>query len=79
MFKDSCSTHFSQLLVFNSHDIVSSFAVVSVVHFEVASNSQCKQISPFVDTLCSRYPSINFLKVWFFTLLPRCCQIAAIA
>ncbi|KAK2423762.1 TPR repeat-containing thioredoxin TTL1 [Trifolium repens] len=36
---------------------------VSVVHFEVASNSQCKQISPFVDTLCSRYPSINFLKV----------------
>ncbi|KAK7272578.1 hypothetical protein RJT34_29265 [Clitoria ternatea] len=36
---------------------------VSVVHFEVASNSQCKQISPFVDTLCGRYPSINFLKV----------------
>ncbi|XP_061363397.1 TPR repeat-containing thioredoxin TTL1 isoform X2 [Gastrolobium bilobum] len=36
---------------------------VSVVHFEIASNSQCKQISPFVDTLCGRYPSINFLKV----------------
>ncbi|XP_027928304.1 TPR repeat-containing thioredoxin TTL1 [Vigna unguiculata] len=36
---------------------------VCVVHFEVASNSQCKQISPFVDTLCGRYPSINFLKV----------------
>ncbi|KAK7324536.1 hypothetical protein VNO77_28171 [Canavalia gladiata] len=36
---------------------------VSVVHFEVASNLQCKQISPFVDTLCGRYPSINFLKV----------------
>ncbi|KAK7401779.1 hypothetical protein VNO78_13540 [Psophocarpus tetragonolobus] len=36
---------------------------VSVVHFEVASSSQCKQISPFVDTLCGRYPSINFLKV----------------
>ncbi|XP_020231359.1 TPR repeat-containing thioredoxin TTL1 [Cajanus cajan] len=36
---------------------------VSVVHFEVASNSQCKQISPFVNTLCGRYPSINFLKV----------------
>lgn len=36
---------------------------VSVVHFEVASNSQCKQISPFLDTLCGRYPSINFLKV----------------
>ncbi|PON32996.1 N-terminal acetyltransferase A, auxiliary subunit [Parasponia andersonii] len=36
---------------------------VSVVHFKVNSNSQCKQISPFVDTLCGRYPSINFLKV----------------
>ncbi|KAE9592876.1 hypothetical protein Lal_00029436 [Lupinus albus] len=36
---------------------------VSVVHFEIASNLQCKQISPFVDTLCSRYPSINFLRV----------------
>ncbi|CAJ1978496.1 unnamed protein product [Sphenostylis stenocarpa] len=36
---------------------------VSVVLFETASNLQCKQISPFVVTLCSRYPSINFLKV----------------
>ncbi|KAF7836655.1 TPR repeat-containing thioredoxin TTL1-like [Senna tora] len=36
---------------------------VSVVHFEIASNPQCKQISPFVGTLCGRYPSINFLKV----------------
>ncbi|XP_061347788.1 TPR repeat-containing thioredoxin TTL1-like [Gastrolobium bilobum] len=36
---------------------------VSVVHFQVASNLHCKQISPFVDTLCGRYPSINFLKV----------------
>ncbi|KAK1583409.1 hypothetical protein Q3G72_023528 [Acer saccharum] len=36
---------------------------ISVVHFKAASDSQCKQISPFVDTLCGRYPSINFLKV----------------
>ncbi|KAK7257161.1 hypothetical protein RIF29_30935 [Crotalaria pallida] len=36
---------------------------VSVVHFETTSSLQCKQISPFVDTLCSRYPSISFLKV----------------
>ncbi|KAK4387131.1 TPR repeat-containing thioredoxin TTL1 [Sesamum angolense] len=35
----------------------------SVVHFKASSNVQCKQISPFLDTLCSRYPSINFLKV----------------
>ncbi|XWS16898.1 hypothetical protein CRYUN_Cryun33cG0021100 [Craigia yunnanensis] len=36
---------------------------ISVVHFKMASNMQCKQISPFVDALCGRYPSINFLKV----------------
>ncbi|KAG4980785.1 hypothetical protein JHK84_034370 [Glycine max] len=36
---------------------------VSVVLFETASNMQCKQISPFMNTLCSRHPSINFLKV----------------
>lgn len=35
----------------------------SVVHFKSASDPQCNQISPFVDSLCSRYPSINFLKV----------------
>lgn len=36
---------------------------VSVVYFKATSDSQCKQISPFVDTLCGRYPSIDFLKV----------------
>ncbi|MQL96178.1 hypothetical protein Taro_028856 [Colocasia esculenta] len=36
---------------------------VSVVHFMAALNQQCLQISPFVDTLCTRYPSVNFLKV----------------
>ncbi|KAK4439127.1 TPR repeat-containing thioredoxin TTL1 [Sesamum alatum] len=35
----------------------------SVVHFKTASSVECKQISPFLDTLCTRYPSINFLKV----------------
>ncbi|KAK4344053.1 hypothetical protein RND71_037147 [Anisodus tanguticus] len=35
----------------------------SVVYFEAASNLQCKQISPIVHTLNTRYPSINFLKV----------------
>ncbi|XP_073029057.1 TPR repeat-containing thioredoxin TTL1-like isoform X3 [Primulina eburnea] len=35
----------------------------SVVHFEVCSNVQCKHMSPFLETLCIRYPSINFLKV----------------
>ncbi|KAJ6752009.1 hypothetical protein OIU85_002430 [Salix viminalis] len=36
---------------------------VSVVHFKSSSNFHCKQISPFVDTLCVRYPSLNFIKV----------------
>lgn len=50
-----------------------NFAGVSVVHFEVASDSQCKQISPFVDVLCGRYPSINFLKVYHFSsTLEKC-------
>ncbi|KAK9070592.1 hypothetical protein SSX86_010994 [Deinandra increscens subsp. villosa] len=35
----------------------------SVVLFKTTSDIQCKQISPFLDTLCTRYPSINFLKV----------------
>ncbi|CAN4117681.1 unnamed protein product [Withania somnifera] len=35
----------------------------SVVQFKVASNLQCKQISPFLDTLCTKFPSISFLKV----------------
>lgn len=38
------------------------FPGVSVVHFKAASDLQCKQISPFVDMLCARYPSINFVK-----------------
>ncbi|GAB4849399.1 hypothetical protein Ancab_004195 [Ancistrocladus abbreviatus] len=36
---------------------------VSVVHFKIASNLQCKRISSVLDALCGRYPSINFLKV----------------
>ncbi|ONK81128.1 uncharacterized protein A4U43_C01F25600 [Asparagus officinalis] len=36
---------------------------VSVVHFMVASNQHCTEISPFVNVLCNRYPSVNFLKV----------------
>lgn len=36
---------------------------VSVIHFSTASDHQCKQLSPFVDSLCTRYPSIHFLKV----------------
>ncbi|CAO2836208.1 unnamed protein product [Amaranthus hypochondriacus] len=36
---------------------------VTVVHFEIPSNPQCKRVSSSLDMLCGRYPSINFLKV----------------
>ncbi|WOK91378.1 TPR repeat-containing thioredoxin TTL1-like [Canna indica] len=35
----------------------------SVVYFMAAWNSQCAETTPFVDALCNRYPSANFLKV----------------
>ncbi|XP_061357776.1 inactive TPR repeat-containing thioredoxin TTL3-like [Gastrolobium bilobum] len=38
-------------------------AGVSVVHFKEASNELCEEISPFINTLCVRYPSIKFIKV----------------
>lgn len=38
-------------------------AGASVVHFRLGTNLQCKHLSPFIDTLCGRYPSINFLQV----------------
>ncbi|KAL6553501.1 hypothetical protein OROGR_007343 [Orobanche gracilis] len=36
----------------------------SLVHFKTVSNVQCKQISPFLDTLCARYPSVNFVMAY---------------
>jgi tetratricopeptide (TPR) repeat protein len=36
---------------------------LAVVHFSTRSSERCKQISPFVDQLCKRHPSVNFLKV----------------
>ncbi|KAL5571019.1 hypothetical protein UlMin_020616 [Ulmus minor] len=36
---------------------------VSVFHFKVASNEQCEEISPFINMLCVRYPSVKFFKV----------------
>ncbi|KAL3631462.1 hypothetical protein CASFOL_024446 [Castilleja foliolosa] len=42
-------------------EIMSSGA--SLVYFKTGSNLQCEQISPFLDALCARYPSINFLMV----------------
>lgn len=44
---------------------------VSVVHFMSGLNQQCLQISPFVDALCTRYPSVNFLKVVAPEIFPR--------
>ncbi|KAF4386536.1 inactive TPR repeat-containing thioredoxin TTL3 [Cannabis sativa] len=35
----------------------------SVVHFKVSSDEQCEEISPFINMLCVRYPSVKFFKV----------------
>ncbi|CAL5200328.1 unnamed protein product [Lathyrus oleraceus] len=40
-----------------------AFTGVSVVHFKGESNELCEEISPFVNTLCVRYPSVKFIKV----------------
>ncbi|KAJ1424589.1 Thioredoxin-like superfamily [Sesbania bispinosa] len=36
---------------------------VSLVHFKEASNELCEELSPFINTLCVRYPSVKFIKV----------------
>ncbi|KAJ9172800.1 hypothetical protein P3X46_016007 [Hevea brasiliensis] len=36
---------------------------VKIVHFKAASDEQSEDISPFINTLCVRYPSIHFFKV----------------
>ncbi|XP_031284400.1 inactive TPR repeat-containing thioredoxin TTL3-like [Pistacia vera] len=36
---------------------------VSIVHFKVESSEKCEEISPFVNTLCIRYPLVHFFKV----------------
>ncbi|KAL9322389.1 hypothetical protein ACSQ67_010442 [Phaseolus vulgaris] len=38
-------------------------AAVLVVYFKEASNELCEEISPFINTLCVRYPSVKFIKV----------------
>ncbi|KAJ1685238.1 hypothetical protein LUZ63_016628 [Rhynchospora breviuscula] len=40
-----------------------SFPGVSVVHFMAPLNPHCSQMAPFLDALCARYPSVNFIKV----------------
>lgn len=36
---------------------------ISIVYFLSASNQHCAQTTPFVESLCARYPSLNFMKV----------------
>ncbi|KAJ0258380.1 Inactive TPR repeat-containing thioredoxin TTL3 [Hirschfeldia incana] len=42
---------------------VVSLPGVSVFHFKSSSNRQCQEISPFINTLCLRYPLIHFFMV----------------
>ena len=34
----------------------------SAIHVGAVSNMKCRQILPFLDILCSKYPSVNFFK-----------------
>ncbi|CAH8387566.1 unnamed protein product [Eruca vesicaria subsp. sativa] len=36
---------------------------VSVFHFKSSSNRQCEEISPYINTLCLRYPLVHFFMV----------------
>ncbi|KAJ4869872.1 Inactive TPR repeat-containing thioredoxin TTL3 [Raphanus sativus] len=36
---------------------------VSVFHFKSSSNRKCEEISPYVNTLCLRYPLVHFFMV----------------
>ncbi|KAE9588586.1 hypothetical protein Lal_00002950 [Lupinus albus] len=38
-------------------------AGVCVIYFKEAWNKVCEEISPFINTLCVRYPSVKFIKV----------------
>ncbi|KAJ7948433.1 TPR repeat-containing thioredoxin TTL1-like [Quillaja saponaria] len=46
----------------NKFKSVTSSPGISVVYFK-ASNELCEEISPFINTLCVRYPAIKFFKV----------------
>ncbi|XWS33044.1 hypothetical protein CRYUN_Cryun22dG0043900 [Craigia yunnanensis] len=43
--------------------IAISSSGISVVYFKVTANEQCEEISPFINLLCVRYPSVHFFKV----------------
>ncbi|KAH0882125.1 hypothetical protein HID58_058221 [Brassica napus] len=42
---------------------VISLPGVSMFHFKSSSNRQCEEISPFINTLCLRYPLVHFFMV----------------
>ncbi|KAL1345981.1 hypothetical protein AAHE18_08G155800 [Arachis hypogaea] len=52
-----------EILALDKFKAAIASAGVSVVHFKVASNELCEEISPFVNTLCVRYPSVKFIRV----------------
>ncbi|XP_042465117.1 inactive TPR repeat-containing thioredoxin TTL3-like [Zingiber officinale] len=52
-----------EIMEFEHFQQAISLPGVSVVYFMVALNHNCNQITPFVDSLCKRFPSVNFLKV----------------
>ena len=53
----------SERLRFSSKLETCFLSGVSVFHFKSSSNRQCEEISPFINTLCLRYPLVHFFMV----------------
>lgn len=66
-----CYLFVFSLLLFSISQLCYPVSGVSIVHFKVESSEKCEEISPFVNTLCIRYPSVHFFKVG--NLLPFTC------
>ncbi|KFK35092.1 hypothetical protein AALP_AA5G234100 [Arabis alpina] len=52
-----------EVSTFDKFNTATSLPGISVVYFKSSSNRQSEAISPFVNTLCLRYPLVHFFKV----------------
>ncbi|GAA0174517.1 scaffold/adaptor protein [Lithospermum erythrorhizon] len=62
-YDNEIAEKWSLVLLLEQFRAAVSSPIATVVHFKEASDTKCKQVSQFLFTLCSRYPSMSFLKV----------------
>ncbi|ESQ52972.1 hypothetical protein EUTSA_v10016343mg [Eutrema salsugineum] len=58
-----CNNEVEAVLTVDKFKSAVTLPGVSVFHFKSSSNRQCEEISPFINTLCLRYPLVHFFKV----------------